>query len=181
MQPLVTVDAFTTKYLQRAVDPDAAAWALDVASGQVRDHCGWSISAETTTFMVDGSGTSLLTLPTLLLTDVYEVRVRGRVIDQAPLNGRPTGGEYVWSRRGQLFRAVGWPEQLGSVEVDAEHGYIEVPATVAIVVCGLAEAALPNHARELASKTVGAVTHTYRDTSGAMTVVQASQLSGYTL
>lgn len=180
MEPLVDVAAFG-RYLQRTVDPDAALAALVAASGAVREHCGWSISAETATFVVDGSGTTLINLPTMHLTAVHEVRVLGRAIEPGPLHGWPGTTQYAWSQRGQLMRAAGWPGLPRAVEVDVDHGYAETPSTVAMVVCSLAEAFMPNVARELASKTVGAVTHTYRDMSSAMNVVQTFQLAGYTL
>lgn len=179
MEPLATLGQLE-RSLQRTVDPEAGAQALAFASGLVRDYCGWTISAEQTTFIVDGSGTTLLSLPTLRLNNVEEVRLQGEVL-AASLTGWPGTSEYTWSTRGQLYRASGWPQLFRAVEADVSHGYEPVPEAVQAVVLGVAGGSLFNPGGSLVSKTVGAVTHTYRDAPGALTELQAFQLSGYRL
>lgn len=169
MDPLITT-AELNVYLQRTIDPEVAALAVASASGIIRDYCGWSISAETTTFVVDGSGTVLLNLPTLRLISVEEVRVNG-----APVT------DYVWAARGQLWRAAGWPAEFRCAEADCTHGYEQTPDAVRAVGLSLAGAAALNPAGSLKSKTVGAVTHTYNDAHDVLTELQAFQLSGYRL
>lgn len=179
MEPLITT-AELGLYLQRTVDPDAAALAVANASGLVRDYCGWSISAETVTLTLDGSGTVLLDLPTLQLNGVTAVRLNGIALE-SPEDGWPTAEQYTWSTRGQLYRAAGWPAGFRNVEADVVHGHDPTPDAVRAVVLGLAGAAAFNPGGALVSKTVGAVTHTYRDAPGVLTDLQAFQLSGYRL
>jgi hypothetical protein len=180
VEPLATV-ADLEKSVQRSVDPEAGRLALESASGLVRDYCGWAISRTTETFTVDGSGTTLLSLPTLHLVDVSAVRMGG-----AELAASPTGWtgpeEYSWSARGQLYRAYGWPDIFRHIEADVTHGYDVIPDAVRAVVLGLAGATAFNPGGSvLASKTVGAVTHTFRDAPGELTSLQVFQLSGYRL
>lgn len=171
MDPLITADELG-RYLQRTLDPDAAALAVASASGLIRDHCGWSISAETTTFVLDGSGTKILNLPTLRLVAVDEVRLFGTALDSA---------EYSWTERGQLYCAAGWPPDFRAAAADVRHGYDQTPDAVRAVAFVVAAATMSNPAGTLASKTVGAVTHTYRDASAVLTELQQFQLSGYRL
>lgn len=176
MEPLATL-AQLSRSLQRTVDPDAGALALAVASGIVRDYCGWSISEESVTFTVDGSGTQLQSLPTLHLTAVAEVRLFGQALTASDVDA----AGYEWSERGQLFRAIGWPNTFRCVQADVTHGYPVTPDGVLAVVLGLAGIGIPNPGGSLASKTVGGVTHTYRDVRGELTDLQVFQLSGYRL
>lgn len=179
MEPLATV-AQLGKSLQRTVDPDAGLLALQLASGLVRNDLGWALSEETTTFVVDGSATQLLSLPTLHLTAVHEVRVLGTVIEPtAPDGGYGYG--YDFSERGQLFRAAGWPTEFRSVAVDVTHGYAVIPDAALAVVLAIAGRGVFNPGGSLASKTVGSVTHTYRDVPGDLSELQRFQLSAYRL
>jgi len=171
VDPLVTA-AELGLYLQRTVDPDAAALAVASASGMIRDICGWSISAETVTLVLDGSGTTILNLPTLRLVAVFEVRLWGVALDPS---------EYSWTERGQLYRAAGWPADFRAVAADVQHGYEQTPDTVRAVALSLAGATTTNPGGTLVSKTVGAVTHAYRDAPAVLTELQEFQLSGYRL
>lgn len=153
MAPLVT-DEQLASYLQRDLDRATADLAVAGASGLVRDYCRWDIYPQAdVTFTVDGSGTSVLLLPTLKLVAVEEVRVLGEVIDP---------DDYEWSESGLLVRAAGWPARLRAVDVDCTHGYDPVPDTVALVTCAVAARYYANPER-LRAKAVGGVSRTYGD------------------
>lgn len=183
MEPLASA-ADLGRFLQRTIDEEAAALALASASGLVREYCGWSISAETTTFILDGTGTTLLSLPTLELTAVQQVRAAGVLLAEAT-SWPPADAEYSWSRNGQLRRGAGWPAGFRTVEADVTHGLDPVPDAVRSVVLSVAAVAVYNPGAALASKTVGAVTHVYRDPGDspglALPPAYALQLTAYRL
>jgi len=89
------------------------------AADQVRILCGWHIAPEVTeTLTVESWGGPVLSLPTLHLTAVTEVRdVTGT--DPAVLD------RWRKSQSGMLIRIGGWP--FGTVEVDVTHGYPVCP------------------------------------------------------
>lgn len=181
MEPLVST-AELGRYMQRTLPEEAAALAVASASGVVRAYCKWSISAETTTFILDGTGTIFLSLPTLELTAVEEVRAAGEVL--TPATSWPPGStEYTWSRIGMLRRGLGWPAGFRTVEVDCTHGFDTTPDAVRAVALPLAAATVFNPGGALASKTVGAVTHVYRDAGQTpeLPAGLAFQLSDYRL
>ncbi|HLL68816.1 MAG TPA: hypothetical protein VK453_24345 [Micromonosporaceae bacterium] len=170
MDSLVAV-ADLTAYLQRPLDQPAAELALAGASGIVREYCGWTISAEAATFVVDGSGTTLIGLPTLHLTAVTEVRIDGLALE-------PAG--YAWSENGLLQRRAGWPRRFRCVAVDCAHGYGQVPDVVRAVVLALAGRLHTNPDR-LVSKTVGGISRTYATGSGDMSELELAMLAGLRL
>lgn len=159
MDPLITRGEFEA-YLQRPVDPAPADLAIAGASGTIRAHCGWVISRETdVTLYVAGTGSPVLSLPTLMLLDVTEVRVDGDVIDPAA---------YAWARRGQILRGV--PQSparplwtaWSRVEVDCTHGYDPIPDAVKLV--ALSKAALHySNPETVRVATTGSVSRTYFD------------------
>jgi hypothetical protein len=169
MDPLVTVDELEY-YLQRAgLDANAAALAVAGASGIVRDFCRWHIApAEDVTLTLDGSGTHLLTLPTLYLNVVTEVRVDDVVIDPS---------EYRWSQRGQLSRTVGWPAGMANVEIDCVHGYAVTPDAPRAVTFVLAARMMANP-EGLKAKTVGGVSRQFGDD---LSELQMAQMAGFRL
>lgn len=165
---LCTTDELNA-HVQREVDGEVAELALDLASGIVRAFCQWGISAEATTFTVDGSGHSVLSLPTLHLVSVEEVRLLG-----VPL----VIGPESWSERGQLWRREGWPSVFRNVEVDCHHGYrpSEMPAAVRAVVLTIAAGRIHN-TEGLRSKTVGDTSRTYF--APELSPLQMAQLAEY--
>jgi hypothetical protein len=181
VDPLVSVEEFNT-YLQRTVDPDVGAMAVANASGIVRDFCRWNISAEQTTFVCDGSGTTILNLPTLHLFGVDEVRVDGVVL--TPPNDDNTVGDYQWSANGQLVRTDGnvWPARFRCAQADVGHGYDTTPDAVRAVVLVLA-ARVATNPEGLRSKTVGAVSRSFvfETMRGDLSELQIAQISAYRL
>lgn len=153
MDPLATVGELET-HLQRPLDPDRAALAVQLASGAVRAYCGWDLSLSTAaTLQVPGNGTIVLTLPTLRLHDVSKVVINGVEVPVTPL-------DLSWTQRGQLIRLAGWPN-LATIEVTCEHGYYDIPDLIKLVVLENAARAIANP-EGLTSATVGAVTRTWR-------------------
>ncbi|MFC5992945.1 hypothetical protein ACFQE5_01820 [Pseudonocardia hispaniensis] len=144
----------------------AAAQSLASASGMVRAYCEWPIAPTyTETVTLDSDGGQILHLPCLHVTAVTAVTVLGVTLATS---------DYRWSRAGMLFRAVGWPDGLATVEVTFTGGYDASPAEVVAVVCSLAgRGAAP---AGVASMTVGPETVTYarsRDGVGLATSEQA--------
>ncbi len=155
MDPLATAGELEN-HLQRQLEQDVAEQALAVASGAVRAYCKWDLARETTTFEVEGDGSTVLTLPTMQLHAVDEVRVNGTELDLTD----PT--LLSWSRKGQLYRPAGW-RAFDLIEVDCEHGYDPIPDLIKLVTLDIA-ARVINNPEALVSATVGPVTRTY--TSG---------------
>lgn len=150
MDPLITAGDLDD-YLQRPVPPDQAALAVAGASGIIRSRCRWNISREVgVTFKVDGSGTYVLNLPTLRLTDVLSVTVDGGPVDVDDLR---------WSTRGQLYRDTVWP-RWSMIEAVVDSGYPDNPDVVKIVALSLAARYIGNP-QALKSATVGAVQRVY--------------------
>lgn len=141
-------------HLQRTIEPDAAALALAGASGLVRAYCGWNLSRETTTFTTTGNDTVILSLPTLHLLSISEIRIGGLAL--AP------GAQPIPMIRGQIVWASTWPSGQ-QIEVDAEHGYDELPDVVRLVVLTIAARILSNP-EDAKVATVGSVSRTYDTT-----------------
>lgn len=165
MDPLATAGELDV-HLQRTVDPDQAGQAVQLASGAVRAYCKWDLTRQTTTLQAAGTGTVVLTLPTLELIDVTAVRIGGVALDLDP-------ALLSWTRRGQLLRPAGWP-RLGNVEVDCTHGYDPVPDLIKLVVLELAAKGL-NNPLGLVSATVGQVTRTYASSSNTPALSELDQ------
>lgn len=158
-------DFATSMELQNWLELDAinsakANLALEVASSEIRSHCGWSISEETATLVLDGSGARTLWLPTLRLTAVTSVKVNGD-----PLT---VDTQYDWTSYGKLIHRGCWPRKPRSVEVSFTHGYDEVPAVVKGVCLALAGRAYDN-ARGARAKT---------DTAGPFTESVSYMVTG---
>jgi hypothetical protein len=179
MDPLAT-DGELQTHLQRVIDPVGAELALTLASGAVRAYCGWNLAQETATLTGYGDGGQILTLPTLMLTTVTEVRIDGEVQDLTlPVTDR---GRVLPTQKGQLFLAAGWPA-FCEVQADVVHGYDPVPDLVKLVVLDMAARRLVNPDL-LVSATVGQVSKTYatgRSDPTAMTSLHERLLDRFRL
>lgn len=134
------------------LDLATANLALAGASGAVRSYCGWTVLRATETLTVDGEGSRVLTLPTLHLASVDEVRIDGLALD-------PDGAQPTVHPRGQLIWANTWPA-LSKIEVDCEHGFEATPDVVRLVTLTLA-ARIFNNPDHVKTASVGTVTRTY--------------------
>lgn len=99
---------------------DRAGLLLDIAAAAVVSVMGWCPwPSRTESVVLDGEGTRVMTLPSLLVTDVAEVLVDGDVVD-------PDG--WRWSRVGLLERVGGcWPSGYRRVSVTFTHGADVLP------------------------------------------------------
>lgn len=96
------------------------------ASDDVRGACGWHIAPrkEDDVLVVDSGGGTLLTLPSLLITEPSAIVDR----DDNPITG------WTWSAIGQLHREAGWPKGFRAVKVTVTHGLDATPPTLVAVV-----------------------------------------------
>lgn len=158
------------------INDDKANLALSVASSEIRSHCGWSISEETATLVLDGPGSRNLWLPTLKLTAVASVKANGDLLS--------LDAQYDWTGYGKLIHRGCWPSKPRSVEVEFTHGYAEVPVVVKGVCLALAGRAYDN-ARAVRSKTdtAGPFTEstTYAVAVVGLTDVEMKKLGPYTI
>lgn len=100
------------------------------AHNAVRQHCRWHVVPERTeTITADGDCGTEVTLPTMQITGVTEIRVDG-VAD----------ADVDWWRNGRLRRSDGFTDDPRSIEVDLTHGFdIDDAPLVVAVVAALAE------------------------------------------
>lgn len=177
--PLVVAEDLAA-YLQRDLDRSSAELAIDGAVGAAQTYCRWSLGAEATTFTLDGTGSTVLSLPTLRLVTVDAVRLDGVALESCPAGGGSTV-QYGWSAVGQLFRAAGWPKRPRCVEADVVHGYDPLPRSVRLVVLAVA-GRLMNNFDGVTSKAVGAVSRGYDSGRPAeLSELEEHLLSGYRL
>jgi hypothetical protein len=177
MLPLADVSELET-HLGRTLDPDQAEQALVLASGAVRAYCGWDLARESTTMYTEGPfpSSSLITLPTLELLDVVEIRGGdGTVID-------PADYPYSFARKGQVW---GYWVPRQQYELDVLHGYDPVPDVLKLVTLDLSARSLANP-EQLISATVGQVSRTWgggtTGTGGtSMTALHENLLDRYRL
>lgn len=105
---------------------DRAGLLLDLAAAaavSVMGWCPWPSRTETVT--LDCEGTDVLTLPSILVTDVAEVIVDGDVVD---VSG------YRWSRVGLLERVGGrWPRGYRRAVVTFTHGADVLPDVQGVI------------------------------------------------
>lgn len=99
--------------------PSANADNLAAAEAAIRKYCGWHIAPVIQEdFVLDGTGTKTLFVPTMKLVDIISVVVDGVVVDPASLE---------WSEAG-FIRAPGiWTDKLRSVRLTIEHGHESAP------------------------------------------------------
>lgn len=101
---------------------DLAALRLQAAVSAVRDYCGWHISPVVEeTFILDGSGGSEVSLPTLRLVDLISATNGGNEVDPE------------WSADGTLRLTGRWTDRFRGVRVVAKHGFESVPSLAALI------------------------------------------------
>ncbi|WP_280393219.1 hypothetical protein [Nocardia wallacei] len=113
---------------------------------EVRDYCGWHIApAVDETFTVDGSGGTVLQLPTLQLNSVTSVTECGVPLD---------ADAYEWSVDGSLRHRWGpwWTNRYRGVVAVVNHGYATVPENIVSVVLDAASSAISTPVGETAEQ-----------------------------
>ena len=142
MSELVTLEQLAG-FLQRDLD-EADAWTgqllLDGAEALVREYCGWHIApSRTETVTVDGTGSTLVGLPTMWLTDLTAVTEDGNPVDLSTV---------MWSVDGILEKRA-WASWTGSawwpwtttrrgITATITHGHASCPLWLVTLVCALA-------------------------------------------
>lgn len=171
MEPLASVGELET-HLQRDLDATGAQLALELASGAVRAYCGWDLSRQAQTFHVSTDGGVLITLPTLELHAVVEVRADATVVD-------PLKWPYSFTRGGQLWGSFAPKVQY---EVDVVHGYDPIPDLVKLVTLDFAGRSM-NNPMGLVSATTGQVSRTWStgSSSSPMSTLHERLLDRYAL
>lgn len=127
---------------------------VDAAATEIRNVAGWHIAPEQTdTVTLDGTLQQVLVLPTLKIGTVSEVRdVTGDTAEVL------TGWEV--RRDSMLYRQVGWPCRLQSIEVDVTHGHPTIPDDLMDVIAEASDAASRSPATSQLS--VGSYSESYR-------------------
>lgn len=143
-----------TVWMQRSISSPLAVLLLDIASGKIRDECGWSITQETGVvrkFTGDGSGT--IWLPTKNLTAVASVVENGTTLT--------VDVDYYFKSDGRIIRIDRawqmWP--VNNIVVTYTHGYTTVPSTVKGICVALA-GRLADNPEGLRQYSVGGVSAT---------------------
>lgn len=102
---------------------------VDGVSAAIRSYCGWHVAPVLEqTLVVDGSGGSVLNLPTLRLVSVVEVKVQGAAI-----------AEPEWSHDGTMRGS--WPDVYRAVEAKVTHGFDDAHDVMAVAMDAMARAA----------------------------------------
>lgn len=165
---LVTPDDFAAWTGGRVPSTDPrVATLLDGATAAVRRYCGWHIAPPMEeTIILDGEGGRLVTLPTLHVTDVTEVKAGGQVLDV---------DRYDWSRLGNIeLRGGRWPRRYRSVEVTLTHGFPSAPDISQIIkqVCASAISSPMGATREQAGGLSVSWGTTAPNVSGGISLLQ---------
>lgn len=151
--------------------PEHAEELLDAATANITDYCEWPIARTVVTGEVyDGPGGRVLTLLTMGLASVEEVRVDGEAVTDFRMS----------PRYAQLQRIDGmWPEGFGRIEVGYTAGFDPVPASLVKLCVQLAArgASVP---LAMASETVDRRTVRFRE-AAAVTGFDAWSLERYRL
>ncbi|PTR42034.1 hypothetical protein C8K38_111203 [Rhodococcus sp. OK611] len=118
--------------------------SLAAAISEVRGYCGWHIAPQRTeTLTLDGSGLSVLLLPTMQVASIAGVTESGVALDAAA---------YEWSEKGMLRKRSGWTDRWRGVEVTLAHGYDAAPAEIKRLILASAAAQIDDGAAGSAEK-----------------------------
>lgn len=132
--PLVTIEQLAG-YMKRGFD-DADAYTvqllLDGTTAAVVEYCGWHIAPVLTeSVSVDGTGTTIQTLPTLNLLSLDSVDENGLHLDVDRID---------WSANGLLEKRSGglWTARRRGVIAEITHGYETTPSWLTTLICAAA-------------------------------------------
>ncbi len=116
IEPVTGADLAAYTQGQVSAGDPVAEQAVADALAAVRSYCGWHvIGRQTETLTVNGNGFGLLTLRTMHVVDVIEVREFGELVP---------ADAYRWSDSGMLRKKSGrWPDEFRCITVELTHGY----------------------------------------------------------
>lgn len=99
---------------------------IEAATQAIRDYCGWHVAPpQEDTLTLDGTGTDTILLPSRLVVDVTQVKIRGEELPES---------SYEWSTIGALRRLNGvWPNSYRSIEVTLKHGFTDMSVLADVV------------------------------------------------
>lgn len=114
------IDGARAEFMLAGVSAEVCRFAKDLA-GLVTDEI----------VTIDGSGTGILLLPSMAVSEVTTVTESGvELVEET---------DFTWSAKGMLQRLVGvWPKRFRNVIVTYSHGYETIPAEVALLVVRMA-------------------------------------------
>jgi hypothetical protein len=134
---------------------------IEAAQAAVRGYCGWHVAPVVTeTLTLDGHGDKRLLLPSLMVKEIFDVTVDGKLMDLADLE---------WSADGMLKLKSGYfPNKYRSVVVTLEHGF--EPEEVSHIVQQIADRIIlaPDAAAVFARVSTGDRSMDYRATAGSI-------------
>ena len=98
---------------------------IDATVSAIRAYCGWHVwPVRVEMLVVDGDGGSVLTLPTLHVTDVESIEENGIAL---------ASGLFEWSASGGVQRVDrGWSTRFRGYRVAVTHGYVACPFTALV-------------------------------------------------
>lgn len=165
VQPLIEFERFQDLLAGDGLDE----WQLAVASGAIRAYCGWHVApVQRETLVLDGDGGTILDLPTLRMTGLDEVRVRGVVVE---------GVE--WSSDGTLRGR--WPDVWRGIEIDLTHGFDEAPADLLGVLVDAAARAVNSTLGGAGAEVIGPFSFSATEGSTALFGHELAVLDRYAL
>lgn len=126
--PLLADPEELARWLPIPADDPRLLDVLRKASNRFRSAVHWSVHlAEEDLVVLDGDGSTTLTLPQTQVTEVASVQVDGQ-----PL---VVGTDVRWSQVGVLRRTSGcWPDRLRALDVVYSHGFDPIPEDIQDVV-----------------------------------------------
>jgi len=171
VDPFITVEQLGG-YLRQTLseDDELIILALDAACQVCRD-----VAEQDFEFVADedikinGTGTNILLLPQLPVTDVAQVLdSNGNVVDT---------DDYVWTEDGELLKSsclTTWWEGNQNFTVTYSHGYEEVPSSVQLVACALAARIYDQGI--VSQETIGGYVILYGQSEGGLTKLERAIL-----
>lgn len=125
--------AAVTSYTGGRLSGDDATLWLNVALAAARRWCGWHVTpiVEDDEQVLDGTGSTMLLLPTLRLVTLTSIIENGRDIDLATVECSPRGmvrkishlsHHGYYGRHEHRFNG-GWTSKLGGITVKMTHGF----------------------------------------------------------
>lgn len=135
----------TPDQVARATGQTPTEAQIDAAVASVRSICGWHVwPPRTETLRLDTPGDSLITLPTLRVDDVTDVRLGGTPVQS-----------YTFSAAGMLTLPRHHPG-LGILEVTLDHGYEHPADLIGVAIAMAGRAARPAEQMSVGGISVGA-------------------------